>query len=326
MLAGMDISPALRILGLAIGGLLAAGPLAAYPPIGGVNSAEPKPPPPFVLELAELASGDFAIRVPTGRYEAPPGGAPAYRVPGPVAAFRGPDGAWRGHGYLETYPRVLAFEGTLAEGRAELAYRFEDDRSYRVVITSVSGGWRLEETSDLGPRNLFVFDTTENWRAPAGLTVDGEADHHAFLTLPCYYDKPEVTIRPVRLAESPGDQPALLGVLHPDPRHRDVLAVWMEQPAAWTGAATMGAQLWQRRQHPGDPSSRHFLGPETKSDSTPNPRTAELLGTSLYEGRVTFEFSLGRGTRTIVFGVFSRPEDLEELPDQIKARMREEGP
>ena len=25
-------------------------------------------------------------------------------------------------------PRLLAFEGTLAEGRAELAYRFEDDR------------------------------------------------------------------------------------------------------------------------------------------------------------------------------------------------------
>jgi hypothetical protein len=88
----------------------------------------------------------------------------------------------------------------------------------------------------------------------------------------------------------------------------------------------MAMGLWQHRQLPGDPGSRQFLGPETKSDSTPNPRTASLLGTSLYEGHVTLEFSLGNGKRTMGFTVYPRPQNREEIPAPLKALVKGTNP
>jgi hypothetical protein len=85
----------------------------------------------------------------------------------------------------------------------------------------------------------------------------------------------------------------------------------------------MGLQLWQRRQRPGDPASRHFLGPETKSDTTPNPRTAGMLGTSLYEGHVTIELSLGRGTRKLAFAVTPKGSPKDRLPEPFLKKVRE---
>ena len=85
----------------------------------------------------------------------------------------------------------------------------------------------------------------------------------------------------------------------------------------------MGIQLWQRRQRPGDPASRHFLGPETKSDATPNPRTAGMLGTSLYEGHVTIELNLGRGSRKLGFAAVAKGTPKEQLPAPFMRCVRE---
>ena len=72
---------------------------------------------------------------------------------------------------------------------------------------------------------------------------------------------------------------------------------------------------------PGEPASRHFIAPETKSDSTPNPRTAGLMGTSLYEGHVTIELGLGRGTRQLVFVVAPKGPDKSTIADPIKTKL-----
>jgi len=291
---------------------MAAGTPAGETPVGGANSPPPSPPPALVLQTGELVCGDFAVKVPVGQYTAPPGGAPAYSVAGPIAAFRGPDGLWRGHGYLETFPRLLRFSGTLEKTAARLEYHFENGRSYRVSLAAGRGAVLMEEESDLGPRNVYVFDCYYgHWLPSAGFAVDAAAQKHAFLYLPCYYDKPEVTINPAARGTS---APAGVAVLSAAFHKRDVAGFFARDMAGWKGGDTMGIQLWQRRQLPEDPSSRHFLGPETKSDSTPNPRTANLLGRSLYEGHVTIELNLGIGTRKVAFIVADRGAARDSIP------------
>jgi hypothetical protein len=327
-------------------------------PAGGSNSPEPSDPLPFVLKLVELRGEDFRIRVPHGEYTAPAGGAPAYRVPGPIAAFKGPDGEWRGRGYLETYPRLTKFSGkTLpvadaADGtrsRATLTYTFEGGKTYKVKLTVKADHVLMEETSDLGPRNLYVFDAFPNWQPTSGFATGLNGMTHAFRYLPCFYDKPEATINPLadrakRLNEqgsnggegqwtyrdegSQGDDdrdtsnsgyallrvwqnmeiPGGVAVVSADEDSRDVAGFWCRDVDSWKQGDAMGFQLWQRRQLPGEPASRHFLGPETKSDSTPNPRTAGMLGKSLYEGHVTIELNLGVGSRELGFAAAAKGE------------------
>ncbi|MCC5828589.1 MAG: hypothetical protein JJU36_04000 [Phycisphaeraceae bacterium] len=306
-----------------------------HPPVGGANSPPPSEPLPFVIDLAEIDAGGFQIQVPTGRYQAPPGGAPNYRVPGPIAAFRGPDGVWRGRGYLETYPRLQAFSGSHERRGTEtivtLDYRFEDDRRYQVEMVVGGGMVRMSEQAQLGPRNLFVMDFYYRWQPSVAFAINRTAEHHAFLYLPCYYDKPEVTIRPPLLIPNdlvdedegilpPDRQPSGVAILSRDSEQRDIAGFWMRQVDQWEGRDSMGMQLWQRRQLPGEPASRHFVGPETKSDSTPNPRTAAMLGPSLYEGHVTAEFSLGTGTRQMAFTVVAKPEEHDQMPEPFKQR------
>ena len=320
-----------RLLALAAAmSLLAVGRLLAGQPapgartdlrVGGANAPPPGPPPKLVISTGELAAGAFTVKVPTGAYAAPPAGAPNYAVPGPIAAVKGADGAWRGHGYLETYPRLLKFQGTLAKDSAELSYTFERGKSYTVKLEARNGALLMDETSDLGPRNLYVFDCYYgNWLPAAGFALDLGARHHAFLYLPCHYDKAEVTIRPAQLTRSPAaaTAPAGLAVLSAEPAKRDVVGFLCRDLAGWRNADRMGLQLWQRRQLPGDPGSRHFLGPETKSDSTPNPRTAAMLGTSLYEGHVTIELSLGVGTRRLGFAAAPKGKTRATLPEPFR--------
>lgn len=304
---------------------LAAGPVTRppgrYPPVGGANAPRPTGPPALVIKTDVLETAAFAVRVPVGTYIAPAGGAPNYTVPGPIVAFKGPDDVWRGHGYLETYPRLLKFEGRVAGGAASLVYTFEQDKYYKVRLESKGGALLLEEESDLGPRNLYVFDGYYgDWLPSAGFAVDTGAVHHAFLYLPCHYDQPEVTIRPAELGK--GALPAGVAVLSPDAGKDDVAGFWCCDVESWTNADRMGITLWQRRQRPGEPGSRHFLGPETKSDSTPNPRTAGLIGQSLYEGHVTIEFALGTGTRRLGFAVTGKGHTRQAVPEALKAMMR----
>jgi hypothetical protein len=282
-------------------------------PVGGANSPRPSPPPPLVLATTELSAGSFTVKVPTGSFAAPSGGAATYSVPGPIISFRGPDGVWRGHGYLETYPRLLSFEGKADATSASLVYTFEREKRYEVKLTAKDGVVILEEISDLGPRNVFVFDAYyDHWLPSSGFALSNDGKHHAFLYLPCYYDKPEVTINPSTPAAG------AVAVLSEEPAKTDIagfVALGMNQ---WKDGDTMGIQLWQRRQLPGDPSSRHFLGPETKSDSTPNPHTVPLMGQSLYEGHVTIELNLGTGTRRLAFIVTSKGPTRETVIDGFK--------
>jgi len=285
--------------------------------VGGANSPAPSPPPRLVIQTGELSAGSFSVKVPTGSYTAPKGGAPNYSVPGPIVAFKGPDGVWRGHGYLETYPRLLSFAGKLSETSAQLTYNFEKGKSYRIRLLAKDGAILMEETSELGPRNVFVFDCYYGWLPSAGLALNRTGTRHAFLYLPCYYDKAEVTINPVGTARSQ-DQPGAVAVVSRDPSKKDVSGFWCRDVANWRNSDRMGIQLWQRRQLPGDPSSRHYLGPETKCDSTPNPRTAPLLGRSLYEGHVTIELNLGNGTRKLGFAVATKGPKKETIPEAFK--------
>jgi hypothetical protein len=278
--------------------------------VGGANSPKPSPPQKLILDTVELAGDGFAVKVPTGEYTAPPGGAPNYSVPGPIVGFKGPDGVWRGHGYLETYPRLLKFRATPMPAKKgyTLQYEFEDQKSYQAQVYVADGVIQLTETSELGPRNLFVFDCYYgDWLPSTGFVLNRDLTKHAFLYLPCYYDKPEATLTNGGVA-----------VVSADAAKKDVAGFWCREADNWRGADTMSFQIWQRRQLPGDPSSRHFLGPETKSDSTPNPRTAPLLGQSLYEGHVTLEFALGTGTRKLAFAVTGKGAAKATLPEPFK--------
>ncbi|MGB2820378.1 MAG: hypothetical protein WBF17_05320 [Phycisphaerae bacterium] len=330
-----------------------AKPPPIHPPVGGANSPKPSPAPVLVVKTGVLDAGTFSVKVPTGSYEAPKGGAPNHAVPGPIVAFKGADGVWRGHGYLETYPRLLKLEGKLEKDAAELSDTFQGGRTYRVRLRPAKGAILLDEESTLGPRNLYVFDCYYgDWQPSAGFAVSRNGRNHAFLYLPCYYDKAEVTINPaapqtkagggareaqverrhgevvvmstepVARAPGPDDQPGAVAVLSADPGKRDTAGVFCRDMAGWKNGDRMGIQLWQRRQLPGDPASRHFLGPETKSDSTPNPRTAGLLGRSLYEGHVTIELSLGVGSRRLGFAVTARPAEKNDIPEAFKEIMR----
>jgi len=325
---------------LALAALLAstalAGPkadLPLVPPTGGANSPKTGPPPKLLIATAELNAGTFAVRVPTGAYTAPKGGAPNYSVPGPIVAFKGADGVWRGHGYLETYPRLLKFAGTVKDNTAELTYTFQEDRTYKVKLAAAGGAVLLEEESNLGPRNLYVFDCAYgDWDPAAAFAVNLAATNHAFLYLPCYYDRVEVTINPLAAAPRSADanapamrsedRPGGAAVLSADPAKKDIAGFWAREAANWTNGDRMGIQLWQHRQLPGDPASRHFLGPETKSDSTPNPRTAGMLGKSLYEGHVTIELNLGAGTRKLGFAAVAKPQRKDDIPEAFKRIVR----
>jgi hypothetical protein len=181
----------------------------------------------------------------------------------------------------------------------------------------------MDEESAVGPRSVFVFDCYYGeWLPSAAFAFDAGARNHAFLYLPCYYDKPEVTINPAAGGDAP---PRGLAVLSAEPGKRDIAGFWCRGVAGWRNADQMGIQLWQRRQLPGEPASRHFLGPETKSDSTPNPRTAVLLGQSLYEGHVTIELRLGTGTRKLGFAVVPRPPERDGIAEAFKAVVRVRG-
>jgi hypothetical protein len=270
-----------------------------------------------------LDAGTFSVKVPVGEYVAPPEGAPNYRIPGPIVAFKGQDGLWRGHGYLETYARLKSFRGEVTPPRARLLYGFEGDAKYQVALEAKSGVVTLDEECSLGPRNVYVFDAYYGWLPSSAFVLDAIGERHAFLYLPCHYDKVEATVTP-----STNILPSLsaVAVLHPDATNRDIAAFYVRSPSAWTNPDRMAMGLWQHRQLPGDPGSRQFLGPETKSDSTPNPRTASLLGTSLYEGHVTLEFSLGNGKRTMGFTVYPRPQNREEIPAPLKALVKGSSP
>lgn len=298
---------------------LAAGesaPAVGDIPPGGANAPAPTAAPAMAIPCSERVVGSWKVRLPWApAWKAPEGGVPEYRVPGPLAGVQGPDGHWRGHGYLETQARLIGFacrSEDMAGGdwRVVLDYAFEEGASYQAILSSQGSRLRLEETSALGNRDVYVFDCFYDWQPTAGLVL-GANGNHAGLYLPCHYDRPEAAIEQFGLA---GREAQPMGLAVFNPQARDVLALWGIQGEAWQQADRMGIRLWQRRQIGNDYASRHVLGPETKSDGTPNPHTAKMIGTSRYEGHVTLELALGRGKRLSAWTMLTRPADLQTLP------------
>lgn len=302
-------------------------PLAPMPP-GGANARAVSAPAPGVLTLGELAVGTAAVRVPTGTWTAPAAGVATYAVAAPVAAVRGADGAWFGHGYLESASALRAFTGTLRADGASLAYAFADGAAWTVELRVAGDVLLIDETSTLGAADRWVLDASVGWQPTSGAVADARAKTVRHVVLPCFYDKAEAIVKPALVAgtlpatDQP-PQPAGLAVYRAGERR--VLAAWAREVAAWQGAANLGFALWQHRQLPGRPDSRHPLGPETKSDATPNPRTASLLGPSLYEGHVTLEFALGTGSRRLALALVEAGAG-EAFADPLLARMQEHRP
>lgn len=316
----------LCLLTLFTGPLLAA--LAPDLPPGGANApAELATPPAFVLGLTELPVGVGAVQVPTGSWQAPATGVEAYTLPGPLAAFRGADGVWRGHGYLETWSPPQSFTGTsatTADGwTASLDYVFAGDRHYRVALRCSGGRIGLEEDCQLGVRDVWVLDCAYGWQPTAALAfaVDGR---HASRYLPCHYDRAEAVIAVRDLLDPTAADRAVaaLTVVSPRASAGTMLTLAVREPATWRDGDRMGIELWQRRQLPGDPASRHFLGPETKSDGTPNSHTAARIGTSQYEGHVTIELRLGGGSRKLDWAFPAKPADLDAIPAAAQEALR----
>ncbi len=259
---------------------------------GGVNRPELRPPPEPGLPLRELELGGVTIRLPFGSVDASDAPIHGYAIPGPIAAFRGVDGLWRGHGYLETIPALVGFTGRMVDDGVELDYRFEQGLRYRVDIRpGPDGCLLLAEQSDLGPRNRWVFDATYGWDAGCACVCSAGGKTAAFLTLPCHYDRPEIHLRQSAVLAAAADQgpeaavpPAGVAVFAHDPAARDIAGFWTREPAQWQHGERMGFTLYQHRQRPGDLASRHFLGPETKSDGVPNPRAVQMMGTAAFEG------------------------------------------
>ncbi len=259
--------------------------------------------------------------VPDGSHSFGQNGAALYSVPGPVAAFRGSDGIWRGRGYLETRLRLLNFTATTDDSGIRLLYKFENDKRYEAVLRVAHGVLLIDEVAGLGPRDLFVFDAFYNWQPTSGFATSLNGDNVNYLYLPAYYDKPEFTFAPSGSISN--NIPGGAAFYHPEKDHSDVAGFFVRNLPEWQNADGMGFQLWQRRQLPGRPESRHFQAPETKSDSTPNPRTAPILGQSLYEGHLTLEFRLFDGSRHMAFMVTEKPDDQDDLSVNFRLKQKE---
>ena len=306
-----------------LGWLGAQEPPPLSPPIGGANAPAPSDPAPYTIPLRELAGEGFAVRIPRGEHHFP-GGAALYVIPGPIAAVRGPDGVWRGRSYLETYRRLLHLRVEDRDDGADLHYLFEDERRYSVTLRLIGGHLHLHETADLGPRDVWVFDSFYHWQPTAGLALSLCGQHHNALYLPAYYDQSPVKLAPQ--ADGPASQVGGLALRHGDPQQRDLLVVRAQEPGQWRNPGGMAVELWQRRQRPNDPGTRHFQAPETKADGSPNPHSVAMIGQSLYEGHNTIELRLFNGHRRLRWAMIDGAQTPEVLSAALQALAQEDTP
>lgn len=286
-------------------------------PPGGANAPAPSPRWPLAISTSDLVVGpNFSVRVPMAATWSPPASATsAYAIPAPIVAVRGVDGSWRGHGYLETLGRIKTFtakkEDSGSDWTLSLDYHFDGGERYQALLIAHKGVLTLTEDAAMGLRDLWVFDTYYDWQPTAGLVQDWSGVV-AGLYLPCHYDQPAVALDTKTKLSGPKG----LGIFSPREKDRDLLLVGSVPINLRQDLGSI--QIWQRRQLAGDPASRHFLGSDTKSDGTPNPHTARMLGVSPYEGHVTLEFQLGKGFRHIAFQLIDRGTDLATLPQKLK--------
>ncbi len=304
------------------GFLACAAMPALLPAATEANAPAPASRPVLAVAAIELAGQGFAIRVPGNDWQAGPNQGKVL-LPAPIMAVRSTASEpWLGCGYLETASAATSLKVEKHSDSVALDYGFADAKRYRVTVTVRGAVVLIDEVADLGPRDAWVFDAFYDWQPTAGIALSRGAATANFLTLPCHYDRAEATI----LAHQPGPQiPAGLAVLGAAEDRREILAVWAREAASWKNPGQLGVELWQRRQRGNDVRSRHVLGPDVKSDGTPNPRTAALIGTSLYEGHVTLEFLLGTGERHLALAVLQRPTERSGIVPAL-AKVMEAAP
>ena len=126
--------------------------------------------------VRELSNGRIAIRVPEGRIHCVPPRT-GKEVPGPILGVRGPDGVWRGAGWVEGPTPVAAIDcSTEGEeyvvtyafaggGRAEVRFRLPPDSDHLQVS---------EECSDC--TSTWVLSFAENFGADRVLAKPTDAD------------------------------------------------------------------------------------------------------------------------------------------------------
>ena len=118
----------------------------------------------------------MAIRVPEGRIHCVPPRT-GRDVPGPIFGVRGPDGVWRGAGWIEGAAPVVAIDGALEGDEWVVTYEFAGGGRAEVRI-------RLLENSDHFPiteecsncTNTWVLSFAENFEADRVLAKPTEAD------------------------------------------------------------------------------------------------------------------------------------------------------
>ena len=292
------------------------GMLVSLLPAVEANAPKPASAPTLATEAAELIGKGFSIRVPAADWQAKDGDV---LLPAPIMAVRVANGPWLGCGYLETAAQALSLKVERSPESAKLDYQFAGGGRWQVTVKIVGSIVTIDEVANMGPRDAWVFDTFYNWNAEAGIALAPKGAFANFLYVPCHFDRVEATI----LAHTPGPQtPAGLAVLADSTQRREMIALWAREVPQWKNPEQLPVQLWQRRQRGNDVRSRHFVGPDTKSDGTPNPRTAALLGTSLYEGHVTLECLLGQGERRLALAILPQPDDRAAIVPAI-ARLME---
>jgi len=136
--------------------------------LGFGGAAEPAPPASQLSAVQDgeylvLSSGTIAVRVPFGqrRYRAP---VPAAQAPAPLLGVKGPDGQWRGKGWLESSLAVVGCETTLLEDgpvlkECRVAYQFAGDKSYRVTVHLYNrlNYAHVVEEANVDKASAFVF-------------------------------------------------------------------------------------------------------------------------------------------------------------------------
>jgi hypothetical protein len=245
-------------------------------------------------------------------------------VPAPIMAVKGPDGAWRGKGYLDTYWRVTSYESQVIESGpiftdVRVTYRFEQNKSYVVNIRLISKqDWALVgEQMDLGPRNKFIFDCSVGFK-PNQLAMLTPGAQALTRDLNFFDDILQARMAIFTQYTQLADFRDALGVCESGPS-RDFVGIFQYQPGHWSRPKVNFVEFWEHRQQGDNFLTREPLTTMGKADAFPNPDMPAFQGKSVYEGHFTWEFQLIDGHRQWCLTVVDK---AAQFPKQGAARLR----
>ena len=236
----------------------------AFTTTGGAGANAPRPSrPPQPLWLGP------ALLPPLGttRFDPP---ADSLSVPAPIRRLRTPDGREIGHGWLDTYERVVSLDCAIVEAgplwtTARVRYTFDSGAVFTFEATAAEGEDFLcvREEAWLGPKARWVFALD----APSGLLPDGLdlADHtlhHTPRALHYLSDRLHARLHPW----TQGTQISALreGFVAHSSATGDAIGWFARTDPEWDGFKGTFLELRERRLLPGTPRSR---GGETDGDS-----------------------------------------------------------